>query len=55
MNADVAPSALSSLSRTPQKFVHLSLGSDPLRGRDMTRSEFTEEQIIAILREQGEA
>jgi hypothetical protein len=31
------------------------LESGPRRGPDMKRSKFTEEQIIAILREQGEA
>ena len=37
---------------TPRYLVHLMLGSGPRRGPDMKRSKFTEEQIIAILREQ---
>ncbi|RBO54704.1 hypothetical protein DSD19_04840 [Rhodovulum sp. BSW8] len=36
----------------PRYLVHLMLESGPRRGPDMTRSKFTEEQIIAILREQ---
>lgn len=43
---------LESLGFDPQNLFHLMRGSGPWRGPDLKRPKVTEEQIIAILREQ---